>query len=93
MTSEDDASRQDRIARDRLLERVDANVGNIMGDLKSLISAFVDHKKDDKIEFERLAKSLFEKKEADAMFYGKIYGGSAVAGFAGALILKLIFKM
>lgn len=83
---------QDSIDRDRLLTRLDANVSFLVDSQKNLTQALVDHAHVDDTRFSKIDQTLNNIGVNNAMFYGKIYGGSAVVGAIASILIKVLFN-
>lgn len=83
---------QDSVNRDRLLERVDANVTNLLEAHRILNTNFTNHTENDEKRFKSLDEKLSDIDKKDAFFYGKVYGGTAVVSAAIVFISKVLLK-
>ncbi len=83
---------QDQIDRDRMLERIDANVTNLIDNHKNLSHTLVNHTIHDENRFNELGKKLSSIERTSAFFYGKVYGGSAVVTLIVMAVMKAMFK-
>jgi len=82
---------QDNIDRDRLLTEVATNVKYLVESHRSITQALVDHARVDDTRFGNIDETLKKMNVTSALFYGKIYGGSAVIGAFASVVIKLIF--
>ena len=83
---------QDQINRDRMLERVDANVANLIESHKHMTDTLVKHTIHDESRFEDFGKKIDSIERTSAFFYGKVYGGSAVVTAVVMFVMRVMFK-